>query len=193
MWQCSVLRITFWLDYWIYIMVWTFVNGIIVVLFHPIYESLSFACRSEILITINFRILCYCDWKLHVFAFNSKHIFQSLIQLTYNKYQVDVDIHKFKQLPMNDDWLDGYCLSWFITPNLLSSKKAVDNHELMNTIGKFTNWSILLFHRIIFETHRINMKQLFQHEGYFWQEYLIGLGYILENTYFGYFIVSSDS
>ena len=42
------------------------------------------------------------------FGFNSKHIFQSLIQLTYNKYQVDVDIYKFKQLLINDDWLDGY-------------------------------------------------------------------------------------
>ena len=103
MWQCSVLRITFWLDYWIYITLWTFVNGIVVVCFHPIYEILSFACRFEIFITINSRILCYCDWKLHVFAFTSKHIFQSLVQLTYNKYQLDVDIYNVKQFPMNDD------------------------------------------------------------------------------------------
>ena len=123
MWQCSVLRITFWLDYWFYIMLWTFVNGIIVVLFYPIYESLSFACRFEILITINSVFCAIVIENYMCFAFSSKHIFQSLIQLTYNKYQVDVDIYKFKQLPINDDWLDGYYLSWFITPNLLSSKK----------------------------------------------------------------------
>lgn len=140
MWQCSVLRITFWLDYWIYITLWTFVNGIVVVCFHPIYETLSFACRFEIFITINSRILCYCDWKLHVFAFTSKHIFQSLVQLTYNKYQLDVDIYNVKQFPMNDDWLDGYYLSWFITPKLLSSKEGL--LTIMNwyfTIGKFTH------------------------------------------------------
>ena len=45
-----------------------------------------------------------------------------------------------------------------------------------------------MFCRIIFETHSINMKQLLQHKGYFWQEYLIGLGHIFENTYFVLFL-----
>ena len=75
------------------------------------------------LITINSVFCAIVIENYMCFGFNSKHIFQSLIQLTYNKYQVDVDIYKFKQLPINDDWLDGYYLSWFITPNLLSSKK----------------------------------------------------------------------
>jgi hypothetical protein len=98
-------------------MLWTFVNGIIVVLFHPIYESLSFAFRRfEILITINSVFCAIVIENYMCFAFNSKHIFQSLIQLIYSKYQVDVDIYKFKQLPINDDWLDGYYLSWFIHP-----------------------------------------------------------------------------